>query len=121
MIDVTEKAADEGRRILTEQELPDTTALRVGVKGGGCSGFTYHYEFVSRADEADKVFEFDECPLSYTHVAAYGFNSHIDVHVTRYQLLLDPHLFQPLCCRLEVWDDMEQDCALYVSPVCPLE
>ena len=46
MIDITEKAADEVRRILSEQNLPDETALRVGVKGGGCSGFSYTLGFI---------------------------------------------------------------------------
>ena len=55
MIDVTEKAADEVRRILTEQKLPDTTALRVGVKGGGCSGLTYVLDIVDTVREDDKV------------------------------------------------------------------
>jgi iron-sulfur cluster assembly protein len=39
---LTETAAREIRKIIKEQDLPeDQTRLRVGVKGGGCSGFTY--------------------------------------------------------------------------------
>lgn len=41
-ITLTEKAASEVRNIIKEQGLPDgQTRLRVGVKGGGCSGFSY--------------------------------------------------------------------------------
>jgi iron-sulfur cluster assembly protein len=39
---LTEKAAAEIKKIVVEQGLPaDQTRLRVGVKGGGCSGFSY--------------------------------------------------------------------------------
>lgn len=39
---LTETAAKEIKKIITEQSLPETeTRLRVGVKGGGCSGFSY--------------------------------------------------------------------------------
>jgi iron-sulfur cluster assembly protein len=39
---LTEKAATEIKKIVLEQGLPeDKTRLRVGVKGGGCSGFSY--------------------------------------------------------------------------------
>ena len=31
--------------------------IRVGVKGGGCSGLTYHLEFDTELKEDDKVFE----------------------------------------------------------------
>ena len=41
-INLTEAAAKEVKSIITEQSLPaDKTRLRVGVKGGGCSGFSY--------------------------------------------------------------------------------
>ncbi|WP_428937955.1 iron-sulfur cluster insertion protein ErpA [Fontivita pretiosa] len=41
-IKLTETAAREIKRIIQEQNLPaEQTRLRVGVKGGGCSGFTY--------------------------------------------------------------------------------
>lgn len=39
---LSEKAANEIKKIVKEQGLPDEqTRLRVGVKGGGCSGFSY--------------------------------------------------------------------------------
>lgn len=39
---LTESAAKEIKSIIKEQGLPETeTRLRVGVKGGGCSGFSY--------------------------------------------------------------------------------
>jgi len=41
-INLTETAAKEIKKIIVDQELPaEQTRLRVGVKGGGCSGFSY--------------------------------------------------------------------------------
>ncbi len=41
-INLTERAAAEIKNIIKEQSLPEAeTRLRVGVKGGGCSGFSY--------------------------------------------------------------------------------
>ena len=42
MISLSETAAKEIKSIITDQGLNEgDTRLRVGVKGGGCSGFTY--------------------------------------------------------------------------------
>jgi iron-sulfur cluster assembly protein len=39
---LSETAANEIKKIIADQNLPaDQTKLRVGVKGGGCSGFSY--------------------------------------------------------------------------------
>ena len=41
-ISLTELAAKQIKDIIQQQQLPgDQTKLRVGVKGGGCSGFSY--------------------------------------------------------------------------------
>ncbi|MFO1023289.1 MAG: iron-sulfur cluster assembly accessory protein [Planctomycetales bacterium] len=49
---LTEKAAKEVRRVIDEQKLPEGTVLRIGVVGGGCSGFQYSLGFDSNTDEA---------------------------------------------------------------------
>ena len=59
MISVTIRAVSEVKRILDEQSLPDNTALRVGVKGGGCSGFSYTLGFDDTVVETDQVLEVD--------------------------------------------------------------
>jgi iron-sulfur cluster assembly accessory protein len=41
------------------QQNPVPAGLRVGVVGGGCSGFSYSMQFESSAGMMDKVFEFD--------------------------------------------------------------
>jgi len=49
-IAITEKAAGEVKRIIEQQELGDAF-LRVGVTGGGCSGFSYSLGFDRNYDE----------------------------------------------------------------------
>src|SRR5688572_9601058 len=57
MIGITERARKEVKRIITEQNLPGQTALRVGVKGGGCSGFSYTLGFDDQISEVDQITE----------------------------------------------------------------
>src|SRR5579872_2821427 len=55
---LTEKAAKEVQRVMSEQKMPETTILRVGVVGGGCSGFQYSLGFDNKTDPAkDELFE----------------------------------------------------------------
>jgi iron-sulfur cluster assembly protein len=58
-INLTEAAAKEIKSIIKEQSLPDAaTKLRVGVKGGGCSGFSYTLDLTEEeGEEADEVIE----------------------------------------------------------------
>ncbi|MEQ8785234.1 MAG: iron-sulfur cluster assembly accessory protein [Pirellulaceae bacterium] len=49
---LTEKAAGEVKRIMDEQKYDESTVLRVGVMGGGCSGFQYAINFDDKIDEA---------------------------------------------------------------------
>lgn len=57
-IKVTEKAVTELQRLLAVEKLPiETSGLRVAVKGGGCSGFSYSMSLVERPGESDKIFE----------------------------------------------------------------
>ena len=59
MISITERAKAEVKRIVSEQKLPELTALRVGVKGGGCSGFSYTLGFDDQISEIDQINEID--------------------------------------------------------------
>ena len=56
-VTVTEAAVQEVRRVIAEQALPEESVLRVGVAGGGCSGFQYSLGFDDSVDEAkDELF-----------------------------------------------------------------
>ena len=57
MITLTDMGAEKVREFLAAQEQPDATAgLRVGVRGGGCSGFQYMLAFDAQRD-GDTVVE----------------------------------------------------------------
>lgn len=58
VVNLTEAAAREVRNIIEQQELDkDKVRLRVGVKGGGCSGFSYLLDLTESQKETDEVFE----------------------------------------------------------------
>lgn len=48
---LTEKAAAEVKRIIADQHVSDNAFLRIGVAGGGCSGFSYQLGFAEDFDE----------------------------------------------------------------------
>ncbi|MGC8552385.1 MAG: iron-sulfur cluster insertion protein ErpA [Phycisphaerae bacterium] len=54
---LTETAAKEIKNIIRDQGLPEAVALRVGVKGGGCSGFSYVLDLTDAPAENDEVME----------------------------------------------------------------
>lgn len=57
MITLTPAASKEIKKIMLEQKVPDEVRIRVGVKGGGCAGFTYTFEFDSKKGKFDLEFE----------------------------------------------------------------
>ena len=56
MIHLSETAKSEVQRLLAQQAKPGAF-LRVGVRGGGCSGLTYDVKFDDKQDEFDRVFD----------------------------------------------------------------
>ena len=60
MITVTESATSKIADLLAENQEP---YLRISVKGGGCSGFSYAFDFESEKGEDD--FEIDKIVVDY--------------------------------------------------------
>ena len=59
MITLTDKGAEKVREFLASQGTEvETAGLRVGVRGGGCSGFQYALAFDQQRD-GDKVFDYE--------------------------------------------------------------
>lgn len=58
MIQITEKAASQIKNILTQENDPELH-LRIGVKGGGCSGLSYFMSLEKTRRHDDKVIEQD--------------------------------------------------------------
>ncbi len=57
-VSVTPKAVLKAKEALVKRGTP-TAMLRLGVRGGGCSGFSYVIEFAEEATARDRVFDFD--------------------------------------------------------------
>jgi iron-sulfur cluster assembly protein len=54
---ITEKAATQIKKVMEENKIPCNFALRVGVKGGGCSGLTYVLGFDEHTHEGDTIID----------------------------------------------------------------
>ena len=50
-VTLTERAANEVKKIMADQKMGPELMLRVGVAGGGCSGFQYALGFDEKFDE----------------------------------------------------------------------
>lgn len=57
-ISLTPKAIQKAQEALQKRGTPDAF-LRLGIKGGGCSGYAYVIEFVDSARAKDNVFDFE--------------------------------------------------------------
>ena len=62
-IKITEKAANEVKKIMEENNVPENYGLRVGVKGGGCSGLTYTLGFDGEQKDGDTIIEYNGVKL----------------------------------------------------------
>ena len=58
-IELSEAARSQVKALKEAQKLPETVFLRMGVKGGGCSGLSYLLEFDTEKGPHDKEFEID--------------------------------------------------------------
>lgn len=69
---MTEKAVAKVLEVMNQQN-PKLAGLRVGVIGGGCSGFSYNMEFTDgkpvKEGTPDKIFEFGELKVYVDQVS----------------------------------------------------
>jgi|SRR5690606_3994194 len=84
LITLTPSAVTELKRIMAETNLEETPYLRVGVKGGGCSGMSYVLGF-DKKEADDTAFEIDGIPviiknahLLYLHNMQIDFSTGLD-------------------------------------------
>jgi iron-sulfur cluster assembly accessory protein len=57
-VNLTDNAISKVKEIMAQQD-PVPSGLRIGVVGGGCSGFSYNMSFENAPGMMDKVFTFD--------------------------------------------------------------
>jgi iron-sulfur cluster assembly protein len=58
-ITLTRKAAEQVAKVKVENNIPESHGLRLGVKGGGCSGLSYVLAFDEKPREDDKVMQIE--------------------------------------------------------------
>src|SRR5437899_292264 len=58
-VELTDAAAKQVKELKRTQNLSENVFLRMGVKGGGCSGLSYSLEFDSELGPHDKKFDID--------------------------------------------------------------
>ncbi len=61
-IQITDGAIQQLNAIRTQENIPSDYCLRVGVKGGGCSGFSYVLGFDLQKDD-DDTFEINDLKI----------------------------------------------------------
>jgi iron-sulfur cluster assembly protein len=77
-VSITAGAITEIKKLMAANNFDTTQRLRVGVKGGGCSGMTYVLGFDSPSDK-DKYFEIEgiPCVMEAAH-EIYLFGMQVD-------------------------------------------
>lgn len=58
-VSLTQSAKEEVKRLMQEENFDNNLHLRIGVKGGGCSGMTYVLGFDMQT-EKDEIYEIDD-------------------------------------------------------------
>ena len=61
-VNLTEGAINEVKRLMSEPDFDQGQYLRIGVKGGGCSGLSYVLGF-DKKEEDDEVYEMEGIPV----------------------------------------------------------
>ena len=101
MIRVSPAALQEIRRLLEAQNHQDM-GLRVGVKGGGCSGLTYALNFEKEPANHDRVFEIEGIkffcdPKSYLYLNGLELNFSDNLIGGGFQFS-NPNASRTCCC-----------------------
>ncbi len=63
-ISVTDNAIQQIRKIKNESSIPQEYVLRISVKGGGCSGFTYNLGFDGETNDSDTIIDFGDVKIA---------------------------------------------------------
>ncbi|MCH7950326.1 MAG: iron-sulfur cluster insertion protein ErpA [Candidatus Dadabacteria bacterium] len=81
MFSVSTKAVEEIKKLLAEENIPDSV-LRVRVVPGGCSGFSYEMGFDDEIEKSDEIIEaqgvrvaIDELSYPYIEGGVLDYNN----------------------------------------------
>ena len=74
MIEVTDAVYDKVAELLIAENNEEIVGLRIGIQGGGCSGFQYQFGWATEVEDGDEIIESVEGvkilvdPISYTYL-----------------------------------------------------
>ena len=74
-VKLTERAAAEIQRVMSENDLPEGSCVRIGVRAGGCSGFQYSFAFDDTTKPAEDF-------VSEQHGIFVAVNKMQELHLT---------------------------------------
>ena len=72
-VNLTDAAIGKVKEIMASQD-PIPAGLRIGVVGGGCSGFQYNMSFENQSGMMDKVLKFDDLKVFIDATSAMYLN-----------------------------------------------
>jgi len=67
-------AAEKIRDLIIDENNPGLKGLRISLKGGGCNGFEYVFNFEDTIDEGDFVFEATDVKLIIDYMSMEYLN-----------------------------------------------
>src|SRR5437016_14144412 len=79
---LTPTAVSKVKEIMSQQN-PVPAGLRIGVVGGGCSGFSYSMSFENAAGVMDKVYNFEDLKVFVDATSAMYLNGCIVDYVEK--------------------------------------
>lgn len=62
MVTITDRAKAHVKKLIQDNKLGDVQ-LRIGVTGGGCSGFNYNLTFEKESKPGDKVYDYGDVKI----------------------------------------------------------
>ena len=63
IITCTALATEKAREQIIKRNKPETIGIRIGLRGGGCNGFSIVMEFVDKFDNRDHIFVFNDVSI----------------------------------------------------------
>ncbi len=66
--------ADKKISEIMKRSQQDSSFLKIGVKGGGCSGYSYSFDFVSEPNDDDRTFEFTNTKVCIDSTSYFFLN-----------------------------------------------
>lgn len=64
MVHLSKAAANEIRRLRSQQTSEDARILRIGIQSGGCSDWSYTLEFISEPGPSDQLTPWEDLPIA---------------------------------------------------------